>query len=517
MSQRTPRKRAPKRAPKKAPKRAKGAKATAAKRAPKRAAPKRPPPPNLARHYRRPDPALPALAGVDFALPALCGELRGKRYRPSDAAKALATGLMFPASGVCMDAQGEVTDARHGLGIRDGDPDALARPDPSTWLLQPWSDPLLALVLCDLLEPGTDSLHWLAPRTVLHHSAQAFARETGLTVRAAFELEFFLLAPRAHEGGAPRLHAAERPGAETYALAPLAAPGHPAAEISRLLQATGLPVGALTHEAAPGQYEINLRPADSPLRAADEAVLLRHGIAASAASLDARATFCPKPFARAAGSALQVNLSLLDKEGRNILNPETSSPHPLARLAPPRTSQRGGAGKPPRAPQMTRAMGAALSGLLRHAPEAMLLFSPHLNAYRRFEPGQFAPTSLFWARDDRNAALRLPIALKGEETRIEHRIAASDANPYLVLAALLASIALSLESDTPAPREGKSLGELPSTFLAAHARAAKGGPLKRRLDAWTKSDYFALYTETKAIEFHRLLSVPSSAEWAWYL
>ena len=147
----------------------------------------------------------------------------------------------------------------------------------------------------------------------------------------------------------------------------------------------------------------------------------------------------------------------------------------------------------------------------------MLLFSPHLNAYRRFEPGQFAPTSLFWARDDRNAALRLPIALKGEETRIEHRIAASDANPYLVLAALLASIALSLESDTPAPREGKSLGELPSTFLAAHARAAKGGPLKRRLDAWTKSDYFALYTETKAIEFHRLLSVPSSAEWAWYL
>ena len=88
-------------------------------------------------------------------------------------------------------------------------------------------------------------------------------------------------------------------------------------------------------------------------------------------------------------------------------------------------------------------MRFSIAGLLRHNNPAMLYYAPHINAYRRYQPKQFAPEALFWNRDDRNAALRLPIA-EADEARLEHRIASADANPYLVLAAVLTSIRLGL-------------------------------------------------------------------------
>ena len=65
-------------------------------------------------------------------------------------------------------------------------------------------------------------------------------------------------------------------------------------------------------------------------------------------------------------------------------------------------------------------------------------------------PGSYAPMSLTWGYDNRSVAVRIPNG-KPAATRIEHRIAGADANPYLVLAAILAAMDEGMARQLPAP------------------------------------------------------------------
>ena len=90
-------------------------------------------------------------------------------------------------------------------------------------------------------------------------------------------------------------------------------------------------------------------------------------------------------------------------------------------------------------------------------PDSMLIFAPSFNAYRRFQAGNHAPTVPTWGYDNRTTALRVP---SGPQTalRIEHRVAGADANPYLVMAVMLAGILHGLENkmEPPAAIEGNA-------------------------------------------------------------
>ncbi len=70
-------------------------------------------------------------------------------------------------------------------------------------------------------------------------------------------------------------------------------------------------------------------------------------------------------------------------------------------------------------------------------PDAMLIFAPYVNSYRRFLDPWASPVNLAWAVDNRTVGLRVPDS-EPENRRIENRLAGSDVNPYLVLAATLA-------------------------------------------------------------------------------
>ena len=72
-------------------------------------------------------------------------------------------------------------------------------------------------------------------------------------------------------------------------------------------------------------------------------------------------------------------------------------------------------------------------------PESMAIFAPSLNSYRRFAPDMFAPVNRRWGVNNRSAGLRVPVG-PNDARRIEHRVAGADANPYLVLAAVLAGV-----------------------------------------------------------------------------
>jgi len=78
----------------------------------------------------------------------------------------------------------------------------------------------------------------------------------------------------------------------------------------------------------------------------------------------------------------------------------------------------------------------SVGGLLENMNDSMAVFAPHANSYRRLRPSEHAPTYASWGFDNRSAAVRV-ITASRPATRIEHRVAGSDTNPYLVLAMIL--------------------------------------------------------------------------------
>ena len=83
-------------------------------------------------------------------------------------------------------------------------------------------------------------------------------------------------------------------------------------------------------------------------------------------------------------------------------------------------------------------MSQWLGGLLEHAPALSLIGSPLPNGYTRVRPYTFAPTHVLWGLDNRSVLCRCTVGA-GNANRIEFRSPGSDANPYLMIAAILAA------------------------------------------------------------------------------
>lgn len=79
-----------------------------------------------------------------------------------------------------------------------------------------------------------------------------------------------------------------------------------------------------------------------------------------------------------------------------------------------------------------------IAGQLHCLPYILPMYAPTINSYKRLVEGHWAPTTLTWGIDNRTTAIRaLPTGEKS--SRIELRVAGADANPYLAMAASLAS------------------------------------------------------------------------------
>jgi glutamine synthetase len=90
-------------------------------------------------------------------------------------------------------------------------------------------------------------------------------------------------------------------------------------------------------------------------------------------------------------------------------------------------------------------------------PEFTALFAPTVNSYRRLVPGLWAPTAASWGIDNRTCALRVVPGTE-KSTRVEHRLPGADTNPYLALAAAIASGLHGIENkiDPDAPVTGNA-------------------------------------------------------------
>src|SRR5690606_3341574 len=129
------------------------------------------------------------------------------------------------------------------------------------------------------------------------------------------------------------------------------------------------------------------------------------------------ATFMAKPFLEYAGNGMHVHASVLDRDGNNMFS----------------------------GPEGRKVLESAIGGLLKNMPESLLLFINTWNGFRRITPGSYAPTRAVWGENNRSVALRIPVSSE-ENRRLEHRIAGADANPYLVVAALMRGIEEGIEN-----------------------------------------------------------------------
>jgi len=79
-----------------------------------------------------------------------------------------------------------------------------------------------------------------------------------------------------------------------------------------------------------------------------------------------------------------------------------------------------------------------VAGQLHCLPHILPFYAPTINSYKRLVEGAWAPTTLTWGTDNRTTALRV-LAGSPKAARLETRVCGSDANPYLGMAAALAS------------------------------------------------------------------------------
>ena len=111
-------------------------------------------------------------------------------------------------------------------------------------------------------------------------------------------------------------------------------------------------------------------------------------------------------------------------------------------------------------------------------PELLAMVAANVNSYRRLIPGFWAPTVSSWGVENRTTSLRV-IPGSPKSTRVEYRVAAADANPYLALAAAVGSGLWGVENkvDPGEPIKGNSYEiEHPAKRAAAAHADGGGGP-----------------------------------------
>lgn len=292
------------------------------------------------------------------------------------------------------------------------DRDMVLVPDSTTLRPVPWaSDPAASVFLDCYHSDGTPVEE--SPRGVLRSVLGKYEASGWIPVVAP-EVEFYLLSahsdPNAEaeppEGRLGRTEGARQP----YSIDTMNDFDPFINDLYAYCEAQGIHIDTLSQEMGPAQFEINFLHGNA-IELADQVFLFKRTVREVAIEHEMHATFLAKPMADEAGSALHIHQSVIDKSGRNIFSQENGEP--------------------------SDHFYGFLGGLQHYMPEAMVIFAPYVNSYRRFLDPWASPVNLAWAIDNRTVGLRVPDA-EPENRRIENRLAGSDVNPYLVLAATLA-------------------------------------------------------------------------------
>lgn len=307
------------------------------------------------------------------------------------------------------------------------------KPDIDTFTILPWrpQQGKVARFLCDLMDQeGNDIAE--SPRYILRRVLKK-AKQQGYSFDLDPECEFFLF--ETDEEGNPTTRTREKAG--YLDVAPLDQGENARRDMILTLEEMGFEIESSHHEDAPAQHEVDFKQAQG-VKVADQIVTFRSTVRTIAQRHGLHATFMPKPRTDLPGSALSLNISGF-RDGKNM-------------FADPQAEN-----------GLSQEAYSFIAGLLSHMNGMAAIANPIVNSYKRLKPGFHAPTELFWSLNDYRAPIRV---VKGKEgdTHIEWTLPDGAANPYLLIALVVASGLNGIQEKMIPLKADEKAGALPGTL-----------------------------------------------------
>lgn len=342
---------------------------------------------------------------VEAIVPDMAGAARGKVVPAAKFGKGT---MKMPEGVFAQTISGGYVDDPDNIEDRD----MWLVPDPETLRPVPWAADPTAAVFLDCYHSDGSAVA-KSPRGVLRKVLSLY-EEKGWIPVVAPEVEFYLLSPHADpnaEAKPPEGRLGWTEGAnQPYSIDTMNDFDDFVNQVYAYCEVQRINIDTISQEMGPAQFELNFLHGDA-LELADQVFLFKRTVREAAINHNMHATFLAKPMAGEAGSALHIHQSIVDNQGRNIFSNANGEPSEL--------------------------FHGFLGGLQKYMNEALLMFAPYVNSYRRLGNPASSPVNLAWAVDNRTVGLRVPDS-PAEARRIENRLAGSDVNPYLVIAATLA-------------------------------------------------------------------------------
>jgi glutamine synthetase len=312
------------------------------------------------------------------------------------------------------------------------------RPDFDTLRPIPWHEGTV-LLMADLgWHDGSDVL--ASPRQILRRQLERLA-ERGWVATAGTELEFIIFRDTYEEAwdkGYRDLVPANQYNVD-YSMLGTARVEPLLRRIRNSMMGADMKVENSKGECNFGQHEINFHY-DQALATCDDHVIYKNGAKEIAAQEGYAITYMAK-FNELEGNSCHIHCSIADDDGNNVFADDEKTFHHF------------------------------IAGQLACLREMTLFFAPQINSYKRFVPGSFAPTAVAWGEDNRTCSMR--VVGHGQGKRVENRLPGADVNPYLALAAMIASglHGIDNELELEPPLEGNAYESdkprVPDTMYAA--------------------------------------------------
>ena len=411
------------------------------------------------------------------------GILRGKYMSTSKFLSALESGFGFCDVVLGWDANDELYDNVTYTGWHTGYPDAPVKILPETCRDLPYEDTVLFLGEFD----GPAAA--VGPRATLRRVIDK-AAAMGFSADAALEFEFFVFdetPDSVREKGYRNLKPIA-PGTFGYSVIRNSVWSEFYEGLLETSELMDFPIEGLHEETGPGVLEAAVA-VDSAMSAADKAALFKTFTKIYAQKQDMMATFMAKWSPDWPGQSGHLHISLRDADGKSAFYDPSA--------------EQG----------MSQTMRHFVAGCQKLMPQVLAMVSPTINSFSRMVPGAWAPTNATWGVENRTCALRV-IPGSAKSQRVEYRLCAADVNPYLGLAAVLASGLHGIENELPlAPQlEGNAYTQqlpadtaLPTTLWDA-AQALKDSAAARAAFGDEFVEHFAATREWEEREFRKSIT-----------
>ena len=143
-----------------------------------------------------------------------------------------------------------------------------------------------------------------------------------------------------------------------------------------------------------------------------------------------------------------------------------------------------------------------------------LITNPLVNSYKRLVSGFEAPVFIGWALKSKSQILRIPSS-RGEKTKIELRSPDSSANPYLVLASILAAGLDGIKNEVHPPKNmEENLNNLSKKELENREISLLPGNLDEAIQAFEEDTFLS---QVLGADFAGRLIEMKRAEWEDYI